>query len=81
MTNPDAVDATAPSSETKDRRRMGELTVHEQTVFDMLNDVSKSGYAFRVVVVGRQGGAILESTVNCLGPIARITQSPSKGML
>lgn len=56
---------------------MGELTQPEQTVFDVLEEVSKSGYAFRIVVVG--SGAILESTVKVVGPVIKITQSPSTG--
>jgi hypothetical protein len=58
-------------------RRMGDLTKPEQTVFDLLQEVSQSGFSFRVVVVGK--GAILESTVPSLGPVVKVTQSPSTG--
>jgi hypothetical protein len=58
-------------------RRMGDLTKPEQTVFDLLQEVSLSGFSFRVVVVGK--GAILESTVPSLGPVVKVTQSPSTG--
>jgi hypothetical protein len=72
---------TRPSSRlfmtTEQHRRMGELTKPEQTVYDVLLEVVKSGYSFRVVVVGK--GAILESTVPCLGPVIKLTQSPSTG--
>jgi hypothetical protein len=61
------------------QRRMGELTKPENTVYDILEEISQSGYAFRVVTIGK--GAILESTVNCLGPVIRLTQSPSTGTL
>lgn len=62
---------------TEQHRRMGELTKPEQTVFDIMQEVLQSGYSFRVVVVGK--GAILESTVPCLGPVIKLTQSPSTG--
>ena len=58
-------------------RRMGELTKPEQTVYDILHEVSDSGFSFRVVVVGK--GTILESTVDSLGPVIKLTQSPSTG--
>jgi hypothetical protein len=61
------------------QRRMGELTKPENTVYDILEEICQSGYAFRVVTIGK--GAILESTVNCLGPVTRLTQSPSTGTL
>ena len=55
---------------------MGELTTPEQTVYDLLRELSDSGYDFRIVVVGQ--GAILETT-SPLGPITKLTQSPSSG--
>jgi hypothetical protein len=61
------------------RRRMGELTPPEQVVYDLLCEMSNSSYSFRIVVIGKNGGAILESTVPCVGPIIKITQSPSTG--
>ena len=64
------------SSVNKDHRRMGELTTPEQTVYDLMRELSESGYSFRVVVVGQ--GAILEAT-SPLGPITKLTQSPSTG--
>lgn len=57
---------------------MGELTKPEQIIYDVLQEVAESGYSFRVVVVGK--GAILESTVPSLGPVLKVTQSPSTGM-
>ena len=58
--------------------RMGELTAPEQTVYDVLHALHESHYPFRVVVVGKQAGAILEST-QLLGPNLSIAQSPSTG--
>jgi len=55
---------------------MGDLTTPEHTVYDMMHELSDSGYAFRVVVVGK--GAILETTSR-LGPVVKMTQSPSTG--
>ena len=60
----------------KDQRRMGELTTPEQSVYDLMREFSESGYTFRIVVVGQ--GAILETT-SPLGPITKLTQSPSTG--
>lgn len=59
-----------------EQRRMGDLTTPEHTVYDMMHELSESGYAFRVVVVGK--GAILETTSR-LGPVVKMTQSPSTG--
>jgi len=59
-----------------EQRRMGDLTTPEQAVYDMMQEISGSGFAFRVVVVGK--GAILETT-NLLGPVIKVTQSPSTG--
>ena len=55
---------------------MGDLTTPEQTVYGMMQELSGSGYQFRVVVVGK--GAILETTTP-LGPVLKLTQSPSTG--
>jgi hypothetical protein len=55
---------------------MGELTEPEQQVFDIMDTIHESGYHFRMVVVGK--GAILE-TVAALGPVLKVTQSPSTG--
>lgn len=57
-------------------RRMGELTKPEQKVFDIMEAIHNSKYLFRVVVVGK--GAILETTTE-LGPVMKVTQSPSTG--
>lgn len=57
-------------------KKMGELTPPEETVFEVLQELRSSNYAFRVVVVGN--GAILEST-SVLGPKLSIAQSPSSG--
>lgn len=57
---------------------MGDLTTPEQTVYEMMQELSESGYDFRVVVVGK--GAILETT-SPLGPVTHVTQSPSTGEL
>jgi hypothetical protein len=59
-----------------DARRMGELTEPEQRVFDIMHEIHDSGYLFRMVVVGK--GAILETTA-ALGPVLKVTQSPSTG--
>jgi hypothetical protein len=61
---------------TTDARRMGELTEPEQQVFDIMEAIHDSGYLFRMVVVGK--GAILETTA-ALGPVLKVTQSPSTG--
>ena len=58
---------------------MGELTTPEQTVYNVLHALHESHYPFRVVVVGKEGQAILESTTNVLGPNLSIAQSPSTG--
>jgi putative heme iron utilization protein len=55
---------------------MGELTAPEQQVFDIMDTIHDSGYHFRMVVVGK--GAILETTA-ALGPVLKVTQSPSTG--
>jgi len=59
-----------------ERRRMGELTQPEQKVYDLMQAIHDSKISFRVVVVGK--GAILETTSE-LGPVMRLTQSPSTG--
>lgn len=65
---------------TTNNRRMGELTSQEDIVYQFLSNVSKSLYAFRVIVVGKEDGStILESTMNPFGSVIKITQSPSKG--
>lgn len=58
---------------------MGELTKSEQIVYDLLVECSKTNYTFRIVVIGKNNTAILESTVPCLGPQIKILQSPSTG--
>jgi hypothetical protein len=64
---------------TVDARRMGELTEPEQKVFDVMDTIHDSGYLFRIIVgAGQGGGAILE-TVSALGPLLKVTQSPSTG--
>lgn len=55
---------------------MGELTSAEEKVFDLLQALHDSKYAFRIVVVGN--GAILETT-SVLGPALSVTQSPRTG--
>jgi hypothetical protein len=55
---------------------MGELTEPEQQVFDIMDAIHLSEYKFRVIVVGK--GAILETTA-ALGPVLKVTQSPSTG--
>jgi hypothetical protein len=55
---------------------MGELTEPEQRVFDIMDNIHDSGFIFRMVVVGK--GAILETTA-ALGPVLKVTQSPSTG--
>jgi hypothetical protein len=57
--------------------RMGELTLPEQKVFDIMSELHRSKYPFRAVLVGGRG-AILEST-HLLGPSLSVTQSPSTG--
>lgn len=71
--------AEPTKNNNKQQRRMGELTKSEQVAYDILCELSKSEYSFRIVVVGKNGGAILESTVPCLGPKIKILQSPSTG--
>lgn len=66
---------TIVSAETSSRR-MGELTSSEQQVFDLLQKLHDSQYAFRIVVVGN--GAILETT-SALGPALSVAQSPKTG--
>jgi hypothetical protein len=66
------------SSSTEPPRRMGELTKEEQHVFDLLLDVMNSKFVHRVIVVGNEARAILETTC-ALGPVCKITQSPSTG--
>jgi hypothetical protein len=67
--------ATA-SDASSSQRRMGELTSTEQRVFDLLQRLHDSQYAFRIVVVGN--GAILETT-STLGPTLSVSQSPKTG--
>ena len=55
---------------------MGELTSAEGKVFDLLQALHDSKYAFRIVVVGN--GAILETT-SVLGPALSVAQSPKTG--
>ena len=82
--HPNAAATTVPrkstsrlfTSSTDEKRRMGELTGPETQVFDILDSVHASGYKFRLVVVGK--GAILETTA-ALGPVLKVTQSPSTG--
>lgn len=61
---------------TTDSPRMGELTIPEQKVYEIMKNVHDSKYKFRVVVVGK--GAILEAT-SVLGPKLSVSQSPSSG--
>jgi hypothetical protein len=67
--------AVWPASES---RRMGELSESEQTVYNIFQDIYNSKYAFRVIVIGSESRAILESTT-VLGPVRKVTQSPSTG--
>jgi hypothetical protein len=69
-----------PTKRSNDEhRRMGELTQSEQVAYDILCELSKSEFSFRIVVVGKNGSAILESTVPCFGPKITVLQSPSTG--
>jgi hypothetical protein len=72
-----SLNAATEQQQQQQQRRMGELTRPERTVYDLMHDVSKSGHAFRVVVVGK--GAILETTVDRMGPVVDLIQSPSTG--
>jgi hypothetical protein len=67
--------AVWPASES---RRMGELSESEQIVYNIFQDIHNSKYAFRVIVIGSESRAILESTT-VLGPVRKVTQSPSTG--
>lgn len=78
---------TAPSStkmmmtttnHNTEHRRMGELIIPEQTVYQIMQDLNESGYTFRLVVIGTEGATILETTTP-FGPILKLTQSPSTG--
>ena len=71
--------STESAKRSNEQRRMGELTKSEQIAYDILCELSKSQYSFRIVVVGKNGGAILESTVPSFGPKIKILQSPSTG--
>lgn len=77
--NSNQISDTDPTKRGMEQRRMGELTKSEQLAYDMLCELSKSKYSFRIVVVGKNGSAILESTVPCVGPQMKILQSPSTG--
>jgi hypothetical protein len=55
---------------------MGELSDAEDKVYQVMKELHDSKYTFRVVVVGN--GAILETT-STLGPVVKISQSPSTG--
>ena len=70
---------TESTIRSNEQRRMGELTKSEQVAYDILCELSKSEYSFRIVVIGKNGSAILESTVPCFGPKIKILQSPSTG--
>ena len=70
---------TESTIRSNEQRRMGELTKSEQVAYDILCELSKSEYPFRIVVIGKNGSAILESTVPCFGPKIKILQSPSTG--
>jgi hypothetical protein len=76
-----ATNEASSSSGANRQKRMGELTPSEQALYDFLCELSQSKYSFRVVVVGKNGSAILESTIPSLGPVIKITQSPSTGTL
>jgi hypothetical protein len=78
-TDTNDISNTEQPKRSNEQRRMGELTKSEQTAYDILCELSKSEYSFRIVVVGKNGSAILESTVPCLGPKIKILQSPSTG--
>ena len=81
-TNSNKIPDTDPTKRsTTEQRRMGELTKSEQVAYDILCELSISKYSFRIVVVGKNGGAILESTVPCFGPQMKILQSPSTGTI
>jgi hypothetical protein len=53
-----------------------ELTQPEQTIYNLVEDLHKSQYTFRIVVVGN--GAILETTSE-LGPVMKLNTSPKTG--
>lgn len=78
-TNSNQISDNDPTKRSMEQRRMGELTKSEQLAYDILCELSKSKYSFRIVVVGKNGSAILESTVPCFGPQMKILQSPSTG--
>ena len=54
------------------------LTASEQGVYDCLQKLHESGYTFRIIVVGNQQGAILETTAT-LGPAFKLNTSPKTG--
>lgn len=55
-----------------------ELTEKEEQVYQFLEGLKDSGLSFRIVVVGKSGGAILEST-HTLGPYMAVSRSPKSG--
>jgi hypothetical protein len=85
MNDPDG--GMVQQQQQQHRKRMGELTKSEQTVYDIINELVQSNYTYRIVVMGGKSestgssnGVILECTVPSFGPLIKILQSPSTGM-
>mmetsp|Transcript_1166 Transcript_1166/g.1702 ORF Transcript_1166/g.1702 Transcript_1166/m.1702 type:complete len:189 (+) Transcript_1166:66-632(+) len=53
-----------------------DLSSSQRKLYDFLEDIHKTAYKFRIVVVG--SGAILEST-HSLGPVMKLNKSPKTG--
>jgi hypothetical protein len=70
---------TTTISETKkdEQQQQQKLSSEEEKVFDFVKDLSLSDLPFRIVVVGGEGNAILEST-QVLGPKLKVNPSPKR---
>ena len=70
------ISTSQPSSSFLTATAFEDLTKAEQTVYSLVEDLHKSQYPFRIVVIGN--GAILETTSK-LGPVMKLNKSPKTG--
>ena len=63
------------STEEEEEEGVNDLIPREQRVVDFIEELSASDLPFRIVVVGNEGQAILESTQQ-LGPNLKVSKSP-----
>ncbi|KAL7560852.1 hypothetical protein ACA910_013332 [Epithemia clementina (nom. ined.)] len=69
---------TTATTETTKTSTLPYLTESEQAVYDFFHRLHETDYEFRIIVVGTNNGAILETTAS-LGPTFKLNASPKTG--